>query len=181
MGLKRSRQFMATFIVLKKEKKGVNYMKKLAIMAGLPGSGKSTIRKQLYTDLYCVDCDQIKERIPGYDPRNPGNVHALSKVMEKEEIYTCLSRGVSFVYDTTASNQKRIEKMIQEAKDLNYIVEICYVKVELDVALKRNQNRERIVPPEIIIEKHSVLEKSIECFSALADKVRIYDNNKELS
>lgn len=152
-------------------------MKKLIIMAGLPGAGKTTIRKQRYSELYCIDCDQIKERIPGYDPHNPMAVHALSKIMEKEEIYTCLSRGVSFVYDTTASNQKRIEKMIKEAKDLDYFIEICYVKVNLDIAIKRNRNRERVVPESIIREKYSVLEESVKCFTDIADNICVIDNN----
>lgn len=155
------------------------FYEKFSHYGWIAGAGKSTIRKQQYSKLYCVDCDQIKERILGYDLQNPSEVHSLSKVMEKEEIYKCLSRGISFVYDTTASNQERIEKMIKEAKDLGYFVTICYVKVSLDTAIKRNRNRKRVVPENIIIEKSSILDNSIESFSKIADNLNIICNEKE--
>ena len=61
--------------------------KKLVIMAGLPGSGKSYVRAKKYSDISVIDCDELKKSIPGYDPKNPSAVHEQSKIFEAQEIY----------------------------------------------------------------------------------------------
>lgn len=91
--------------------------KKLVIMAGLPGSGKSYIRAKKYADIPVIDCDELKKSIPGYDPKNPSAVHEQSKILEAQEIYKKFGNGESFVYDTTATNFAKLIKMINDAPD----------------------------------------------------------------
>lgn len=152
-------------------------MKKLVIMAGLPGSGKSFVRSKTYDDLLVIDCDEIKKSIPGYDPKNPGAVHAQSKILEQEAIYRALGDGESFVYDTTATNWAKVVKLIQDAKALNYKVELCYVKVSLSTALYRNSKRERVVPEDLIREKFSLLPIALDVLSGYVDSYIIVNND----
>ena len=113
--------------------------KKLVIMAGLPGSGKSYIRAKKYADIPVIDCDELKKSIPGYDPKNPSAVHEQSKILEAQEIYKKFGNGESFVYDTTATNFAKLIKMINDAHAIGYKVELCYVKVSLRTSLLRNR------------------------------------------
>lgn len=152
-------------------------MKKLVIMAGLPGSGKSYVRSQKYAALEVIDCDEIKKGIEGYDPKNPGAVHQESKVLEQEKIYFELAMGNSFVYDTTATNWAKLIKLIQDAKGLGYEIELCYVKVSLKTALYRNSKRERVVPEYIINEKFALLPVALEVLSGYVDNYIVVNND----
>jgi predicted kinase len=145
-------------------------MKKLVIMAGLPGSGKSFHREKLFGNLEFVDSDEIKKTLPNYDPKNPTKVHALSKAIEKSEIYNKFSKGISFVYDTTATNADKVIAMTKEAQDLGYTVTIAYVDVPLNVALERNANRERVVPEYIILDKFEKIGLSMEIVKKYVDE-----------
>lgn len=150
--------------------------KKLVIMAGLPGSGKSYVRSTKYADLPVVDCDEIKKSIQGYNPKNPRAVHEQSKILEAKEIYKNLGSGKSFVYDTTATNWAKLVKLIMDAKAVGYEVELCYVKVSLKTAISRNSQRERVVPEYIIREKYSLLPIALEILSSYVDNYIILRN-----
>lgn len=151
--------------------------KKLVIMAGLPGSGKSYIRAKEYAGLEVVDCDEIKKSLKGYDPKNPMIVHEESKILEAQEIYKKLGNGESFVYDTTATNWAKLVKMIADCKAIGYSVELCYVKVSLKTAIERNSKRERTVPESIIKEKASLLPVALDVLSSYVDTYKIVNND----
>lgn len=152
-------------------------MKRLVIMAGLPGSGKSFIRSQRYADLEVIDCDEIKKTIPSYDPKNPTTTHSQSKVLEQQAIYSALGAGKSFVYDTTATNWSRIAKLIFDAKGLGYEVELCYVSVSLKTAMERNAKRERVVPTDVIERKFAELPYSLLVLQNLVDNYIVVKND----
>lgn len=151
--------------------------KKLVIMAGLPGSGKSYVRSNRYEDMEYVDCDEIKKCIAGYDAKNPGSVHAQSKVMEALVIHKMLGEGKSFVYDTTATNWAKLVKLIKDVKALGYVVELCYVRVSLKTALKRNASRERVVPDQLIHEKHALMSTALEVLMGYVDSFVTVNND----
>lgn len=152
-------------------------MKKLIIMAGLPGSGKSYIRNKMFNEFAYVDCDELKKTIKGYDPKNPGAVHAESKILEKQEIYTKMTNGESFVYDTTGTNSDRVVSMIKEAQGVGYVVTIAHVKTTLATALERNSKRERVVPEEIVLEKYEQMETSMQIVKKFADEFVTIEND----
>lgn len=152
-------------------------MKKLVIMAGLPGSGKSYVRSNKYAELKVIDCDEIKKTLKGYDPKNPGAVHQQSKVLEQEAIYIALGNGESFVYDTTATNWAKLVKLISDAKALGYTVELCYVRVSLKTALYRNSKRERVVPEALIKEKFSLLPTALDVLQGYVDNYVVVNND----
>lgn len=151
--------------------------KKLVIMAGLPGSGKSYVRSKRYAYLDVIDCDEIKKTLKGYDPKNPSVVHEESKVIEAQEIYKKLGNGESFVYDTTATNWAKLVKLINDARAIGYKVELCYVKVSVKTALLRNKNRERQVPESLIMEKASLLPIALDVLSSYVDEYKIFNND----
>ena len=152
-------------------------MKKLIIMAGIPGSGKSYTRERLYQNVAVVDCDELKKSLKNYDPKNPQSTHRQSKVLEQYEIYKNFKNEISFVYDTTATNTDKIIKMTIEAQKLGYIVVMVYVKVSLATALIRNTLRPRIVPEEIILDKHSKIKTSMKIAKKYVDEFITVEND----
>ena len=151
--------------------------KKLVIMAGLPGSGKSYVRSKRYAYLDVIDCDEIKKTLKGYSPKNPSAVHEESKVIEAQEIYKKMGNGESFVYDTTATNWAKLVKLINDARAIGYKVELCYVKVSVKTALLRNSKRERKVPESLIMEKAALLPTALDVLSSYVDEYKIFNND----
>jgi len=152
-------------------------MKKLVIMGGLPGSGKSYIRSTILPTMPVVDCDEIKKSLPGYNPKNPATTHEQSKVVEKQKIYNYLAEGISFVYDTTATNSDKVITMTKQAQALGYTVEMIYVKVSLATSLTRNANRERVVPESLIMDKYSKITSAMEIAEKFVDTFTVIENN----
>jgi predicted kinase len=146
-------------------------------MAGISGAGKSTVAKKLYEGWKVIDCDELKKQCVGYDPKNVQATHEESKRLEKIELTKAICGNDNFVYDTTATNAERIVKLIKEAQEFGWFVEILYVKVKLATALKRNANRERVVPEHIIREKNSLIAQSIEIIGGYADKITVVNND----
>ena len=145
-------------------------MKKLIIMAGIPGAGKSYTRERLYQNVAVVDCDELKKSLKNYDPKNPMTTHNQSKILERYEIYKNFKNEISFVYDTTATNTDKIIKMTIEAQQLGYTVIMCYVKISLETALYRNANRPRKVPEAIILDKYSKILTSMKIAKKYVDE-----------
>ena len=152
-------------------------MKKMVIMAGISGAGKSTVAKKLYDGWKTIDCDELKKQCKGYDVKNASAVHEESKRLEKIELAKAICGDENFVYDTTATNAERIVGLIKEAQAFGWFVEILYVKVRLATALKRNAMRERVVPEYIVREKNAVIAQSIEIISSYADRLTVVNND----
>lgn len=125
--------------------------KKVVFLAGPPAAGKSTTRTQRWPELPVIDPDLIKEEIPGYDPKRPEAVHKASKRLARERFTRFLEEGVSFVYDTTSSNEERVRREIAEARQAGYTVVLCLVWAPLETCLVRNRERARTVPEEVVV------------------------------
>lgn len=155
-------------------------MKKLIIMAGLPGAGKSYTRQKYYNKYKVVDCDEIKKTLPNYDPMFPRALHEESKVVEKYEIYKNFKDGESFVFDTTGANSDKMIKLTKQAQGLGYEVTIVYVEVSLKTAMLRNSKRSRVVPDEVIMEKYNTLYNSLDKLKLYVDDFITINNEKDI-
>lgn len=146
-------------------------MKKIIIMGGLPGSGKSYIAEKHnnFGATIKVDCDDLKKECEGYDPNHPELVHEASKKLEAEVLDKLLQGNESFLYDTTATNIKRIAALIKKAQANGFEVTFVYVMVSLETSLARNAQRERHVPENIIYEKFSEITDAVSYYRTIVD------------
>lgn len=152
-------------------------MKRMVIMAGISGAGKSTVAKKMFNGWKVIDCDELKKQCKGYDVKNIQLVHEESKRLEKIELVKAICGEENFVYDTTATNAERIVRLIKDAQEFGWHVEIVYVKVKLATALKRNASCERVVPEYIVREKNAIIAQSIEIISGYADEIKVINND----
>jgi predicted kinase len=146
-------------------------------MMGGPASGKTRARNTYFAGSHILDCDEIKKTLPGYDPKNPGAVHAQSLSILNRQYYAALSKGKPFVYDGTGTNTEKYAKLFSEARSAGYHVEVVYVPCDLAVALVRNAQRERTVPEAVVREKYESIEFAFEILSKRADSVRVINAN----
>ena len=133
------------------------------LMGGSPASGKSTFLKKyaaylLKEEIFKVDADEIRARLPEYRGYNASQTH-----LETKDIVTTLlsDRNIGIpckfdlIYDGTMNSTKSYLPLIQILKKDGYKVFIVYIdKVDkkdiVKRALERYKKAGRFVPLEVI-------------------------------
>lgn len=143
-------------------------MRKLTVLVGVPGSGKSTLRNQMMDDnTVVISYDDIKEATFG--PAGPhsdigeafgGDYEAASKASKENK--DILNREIA---RKTWGAVKSTKNVILDATSLNTNVrqfflnrygsyfdrkEAIWIDTPLDVSMDRNSKRGRVVPDEVI-------------------------------
>lgn len=126
---------------------------KAVFLIGGPGSGKSTVRKQLFggTGLRPIDIDEVYEYLRYSDGISGGYTDFLyksagAKIKKKMDVYEGGRLGL--VIDSTGRNLDRITKTKARLDRFGYDTIAIYVKTDIDVALDRNEARLRMVKAE---------------------------------
>jgi predicted kinase len=173
------------------------------IIAGGPGAGKSYVTqnfidlpdyKQFNVDNYRVSLaknlwgDQWKENISteeGYtkildmshttsDPRN------LTIKFLKNFIGVERGHIPNIVYDAGGGQREVMNDVINLAKENGYNVTIVHVVTELDKALNRNQERDRSLPRDMVIDYHDKVRRVVKDLIPMVDNYWIVDNTHDL-
>jgi predicted kinase len=102
-------------------------------MMGYPGSGKSTIAKNICKNDKFIYIE--------------GDIHKTSTKMIKVSIEYILQKK-SIVFDATNSSSKKRKEYIDLAKKYNYLILNIHVSTPLEIAYKQNKlrNHEKYVP-----------------------------------
>ena len=65
----------------------------------------------------------------------------------------------------------------QELDDVGYEATMIFVNTDLQTALRRNKERERTLPDELIHKNYAVIEQNLGRFQRLFDDVHIINNS----
>ena len=90
---------------------------------------------------------------------------------------------LGMIIDGTGDDYAKISKEKKELEEKGYDCYMVFVNTTLEVALKRNKNRDRVLPEKIVVDSHREVIKNIGGFQGLfgAGNFIIIDNNKDLS
>ena len=120
-------------------------LKRLDIVIGLPGSGKSSTvanpLSQQHKSLI-IDSDFAKELLPEYNNGLGANrVHKESKKIAQEAIHLALERNINIVYSIVGKSMDSITEIATKAKSLGYNVHLNLVDIEPSRAAIRAMER----------------------------------------
>lgn len=133
--------------------------KRAIVAIGIPGSGKSTVMKPYAAALGAayISSDEARGEITG----DPGDVSQDSVVWPRlyEKLHQALDMNDTVVFDSTASDPEKRRDLIRHLREKAGYVMGVHFDTPLDVALSRNDNRDRYVPPEVIRKMHDQLQE----------------------
>ena len=169
---------------------------KAFFMAGGPGSGKSYVADATIVPnragLKVVNSDELFERalrkanmttdIGSLSPEDykyamelRTNAKALTN--RRKDLYVKAKLGL--LLDGTGHDYEGIKKQVDLLKELGYDVYMIFVNTAKEIAIQRNQERERKVKEEIVINRWQEVQENIGKFQNLfgATNFIIVDNN----
>jgi predicted ABC-type ATPase len=146
-----------------------NQINHLVILMGGAAHGKSTLLNTIIPEKTgmkaCFSTDKIREKIPEYQEgirnRNPeiaSQVHEECLVLNKRIVQELFNNQCSFIYESTGADLDYTRWLLTLADQGNYTVSVFFADADLDVALERAKQREKItgraVPPAVIEKSH---------------------------
>jgi predicted kinase len=185
---------------------------KAVFLAGGPGSGKTYAAKQIFgipdrfnismsgmkmvnsdkelkfllnkfgfgTDLDKMP-DEVFLNLTGDGPDASG-LRKFSKSLTKQRMKLYQQGKLGMIIDGTGHDFAKIQKMKSELEADGYDTYMCMVNTSLEVAQKRNQERDRILPPDLLEKSWKDVQKNLGAFQSLfKNNFVIVDNSKHLS
>lgn len=164
---------------------------KAFFLAGGPGSGKSYVVRKTTggMGMKIVNSDDIFEKLldkEGLSKKMPESekeprdiVRAKAKRLTSAKKANYLEGRLGLIIDGTGKDYDKIAGQATKLKQIGYDVHMIFVNTSLDVALERNQKRERTVPESITIKSWNDVQRNIGKFSQyFRQNFIVVDNNE---
>lgn len=122
---------------------------RLILMVGAPGSGKTTKSLELVKEGFIrVSADVIRGELYG-DENIQGEYTKVFTEFHKR-LDKAIADRANIVVDNTNLRWKYRRDITQKAKDSGYEIEIYIFKISYQECLKRNKQRTKVVPEDVI-------------------------------
>ncbi len=185
---------------------------KAVFLAGGPGSGKTYAAKQIFgiperfnismsgmkmvnsdkelkfllkkfgfgTDLDKMP-DEVFQNLTGNEPDSSG-LRDFGKSLTKQRMKLYQQGKLGMIIDGTGHDFGKIQSMKSALEADGYDTYMVMVNTSLEVAQKRNQERDRILPPKLLEKSWQDVQKNLGSFQSLfKNNFVIVDNSKHLS
>ena len=182
---------------------------KAVFLAGGPGSGKTYIAKGLFgipekvnvsqSGLKMVNSDkelkfllnkygfgtnldalpdEVFQNLTGDGPDSSG-LRKFAKDLTAERRRLYMEGRLGMIIDGTGDDYQKIAGEKKQLEDIGYDCYMIFVNTTLEVALQRNELRDRVLPKSIVEASHREVNKNIGGFQGLfgSSNFMIVDNN----
>lgn len=143
-------------------------MKKLLILNGVMGSGKSTFIKENHLEDFVISSDELRIKMAGFDMSENGLVISQKKDRQVWAVlYTMLETrmemGLFTVVDAMHLHTRDFKKYKELADLYGYKIYVKRFDVSLDELLQRNVEREsyKQIPENVITKKYEVFTNQV--------------------
>ena len=184
---------------------------KAVFLAGGPGSGKTYIAKGLFgipdrvnvsqTGMKMVNSDkelkyllnkfgfgtnldalpdEVFQNLTGDGPQSSGlRNFAKDLTAERRRLYQ--NGRLGMIVDGTGDDFQKISREKAELEKIGYQTYMIFVNTTLEVALQRNELRDRVLPQSIVSQSHKEVNRNIGAFQGLfgSGNFMIVDNNEQ--
>ena len=166
------------------------YQYKAIFFAGSPGAGKTYVARKLagvFGGLKQVNMDIIFKHLmtkknlswkmpPEEEPeREKQRQRSKELVAKQQQSYT--DCGLGLLIDSTGRIAGTVRRIKNELEDKGYETTMIFVNTDLETALRRNKERERTLPDELIHKNYKVIEQNIGRFQRLFGDIHIINNS----
>ena len=165
--------------------------RKAIFLAGGPGSGKSYVASRTTHGLGFkhINSDVAFEKsMKRHDmAATPENIyskkgqelrHKAKETTEKQQ-QQYARQGLGMVIDGTGKDPEKIQKQSEHLRKMGYDTHMVFVNTSLDVAKKRNSERERSLPEDEVEKMHRTVQGNIGHFQSHfgREHMHIVDND----
>ena len=169
---------------------------KAFFLAGGPGSGKSWVSGKTLSGagLKVINSDAAfeallkKERMSldfkGYSEKElirRDEIRAKAKRMTALSLGAAIEGRLGLILDSTARNVPKIEHQNAHMRGIGYDTFMVFVNTTLEVAMARNNERQRKLPDAIVIQNHKEVQANIGRLQNVfgTNNFVVVDNNKK--
>ena len=184
---------------------------KAVFLAGGPGSGKTYIAKGLFgipdrinvsqTGMKMVNSDkELKFLLNKYgfgtnldalpdevfhnltgDGKDTSGLRSFAKDLTAERRRLYQNGRLGVIIDGTGDDYQKIAGEKAELEKIGYQTYMIFVNTTLEVALQRNELRDRVLPQSIVSQSHKEVNRNIGAFQGLfgSGNFMIVDNNEQ--
>ena len=131
------------------------------------------------TDLDSLPDEVFKNLTDPTDPKYSG-LRSFAKDLTGQRRKLYQDGRLGMIIDGTGDDFKKIAAEKAELEKVGYDTYMIFVNTTLEVALERNENRDRILPEKIVRDSHREVNQNIGGFQGLfgGSNFMIVDNNK---
>jgi len=135
-------------------------VKRLILLVGIPGSGKTTLATRLIErGFHCLNADSIREELYG-NAAEQGDPQEVFGIFF-ERLDKAMGENLDIVVDNTNLNPKQRKPILEHAATAGYTdIQLWLLDVPLEVCQKRNAVRSRNVPEDIVANMYMELNRN---------------------
>lgn len=159
----------------------------IVFLAGLPGSGKTSIIKQhkLNENSLILSSDDIKEMLPEYDEGYASQIiHEESSDILKKALSHALDNKFNVILDGTMKSYKRALENIESAKGNGYKTRLVSTEIPVHKSIERATERfnrgGRYAPYEMINDNAKLIHESMKSLKTAVDNYMVFDTNVKI-
>jgi len=163
---------------------------KAVFIIGGPGSGKSYVARQLgfsalgYVNInsdiafeYLMKKHELDPKMPPEQQSKRDVVRQRAKDITADKSELAIDGRLGIVIDGTGDDYEKVSKLKENFDALGYNNFLVVVNTDLEVARRRNQQRARTVPDDIVVNSWYSVQKNIGKFAQIFENVSIIDNS----
>ena len=130
------------------------------------------------TDLDSLPDEVFSNLTNPKDPEYSG-LRTYAKELTKERQRLYMQGRLGMIIDGTGDDYQKIAREKKELEDIGYDTFMIFVNTALEVALDRNEKRDRVLPQHIVVDSHKEVVRNIGGFQGLfgSSNFMIVDNN----